>query len=169
MEAATEKILKPAVSYIRGMEELAEQLAVRDFDLMLAGDASGNTADRPCGFACVAYDRRAGMSIVHRGGFNHGTVNMAELMPYVHALWFFVSTNKKFDVPCRVLIVSDSEVTVRQGTRQYVRNGNACFWAAIDWFEKIGFQFEWRHVYRNTNPMNAHCDEIAGQVRKQFM
>jgi ribonuclease HI len=152
------------------MKQVAEDLGVYDFDLMLAGDGSGTTADNPCGFACYAYDRRAQEIIVHKGSFNHGTNNFAELMPYVHALWHF-QTTQQTDIrfPVRVLVVSDSELTVRQGQRLYSRNANLCLWEAINWFEEHGYEFTWKHVRRNTNPIHTDCDKIAGIMRKKLL
>ena len=154
--------------YIPDLEALIDQAGVEIVDLVLAGDGSGTTTNESCGFACVAYDRRRGEVFVHKGGFSHGTNNLAELMPYVHALWYYQANNKFSSRPVRVLIVSDSELTVRQGQRKYRREANACLWAAIDWFEQNGFYIHWRHVYRNTNPVNAACDKFAGRVRKSF-
>jgi len=156
--------------YIHNLELLAGRLGVQDFDLMLAGDGSGNTCDDPCGHACVAYDQVRQEVMVHKGGFNHGTNNFAELMPYLHALWHYWSSGRfSMKNPIRVLVVSDSELTVNQGKRKYRREANACLWAAMDWFEENGFCFEWRHVRRNSNPIHTTCDKIAGDARKMMI
>lgn len=149
------------------MESLASELGVPDFDLMLVGDGSGTTAEKTCGFACFAYNRRSGESKVHYGALSHGTNNLAELMPYIHALWHYHVTANPIN-RVRVLIVSDSEVTVRQGQGVYGRNANACWWNAVNWFEKNGYVISWRHVRRNTNTFSKLCDRHAGKLRKDF-
>jgi ribonuclease HI len=151
-------------------EALAKTLGLDEFDLLLVGDGSGNTVETPCGWHCSVFDRRAGTARQLFGSASAGTNNFAELSPYVHALWAYqtrrfgnagaVPTN-----PVRVAVVSDSEVTVRCGNRQYERRANGALWAAIEWFERNNYQIRWVHVRRNTNPLSALSDQVAGLAR----
>lgn len=132
-------------------------------DLLLVGDGSGTTADRPCGWCC--YAACDGNVVVHYGGTSHGTNNYAELALFLHALWHFDATAKR-QAKTRVCLVSDSELTVRCGNRQYARNANGALWASADWFETHGYALRWFHVRRNSNPYHTSCDAIAGIVRR---
>lgn len=139
--------------------------------LYLLGDGSGNIADAPAGWCVYAYNRLAQTVTRLTGAVSHGTNNFAELMPYVHALWhyhvmrFGNQERGPASTPIPVYVVSDSEVTVRQGNGLYRRSCNSCFWDAISWFEKNNYSPLWRHVRRNTTPVHQACDLIAGQKR----
>lgn len=145
------------------VEAVINSLALQPADLYIFGDGSGTTAANPFGWSCIVYDKRSGAVARHCGAGTTGTNNLAELWPYIHALWDFYAGKPR--LPVRVVIVSDSELTVRCGTGQYGRNANLALWAAIDWFGKNGCSFFWRHVPRNSNPLNAMGDEQAGKAR----
>jgi ribonuclease HI len=153
-------------------EKLAEELGVKKFDLMLAGDGSGMTRKEACGWHCNCYYKPGGLIKEVFGGASSGTNNYAELVPYVHALWHFHSAwverfpGRKPDLT--VLVVSDSELTVRCGNREYQRKANLALWAAVDWFEQNGYRFVWKHVPRNSNPLGKRSDKLAGEARGLF-
>jgi ribonuclease HI len=148
------------------MDMLATHLDLPDHDLLLVGDGSGTSYEKPVGWTCIAHDRRRPRVTVHVGTLSCGTNNVAELLPYVQALWHHSQDHAKAPAtPVPVVIVSDSEVTVRCGNRQYARRANACIWAEIDAFEKLGYCLHWHHVARNSNPWHALADTIAGQAR----
>jgi ribonuclease HI len=153
-------------------EALVSELSLPEFDLLLVGDGSGTTYTKPCGWACVAWNRLTDEIDIHNGGTSCGTNNFAELIPYVQAIWHFDQIFRKFkeEEPtrkARIEIVSDSEVTVKCGNKEYTRKGNACLWAAIECFEKTGwYDIHWTHVYRNTNRFSKRCDWLAGETRQ---
>jgi ribonuclease HI len=149
-----------------GLEALAEELRLTDHDLLLVGDGSGSVYHRPTGWACVAYDRLKPQVTVHAGALTCGTSNFAELAPYVQALWYHHQDHgQPTQADTDVALVSDSEVVVRCGNRQYSRNANACLWAAIEWFERCGYRLTWRHVRRASIDWNVWADRIAGYLR----
>lgn len=155
---------------LANIETLAGELELSNFDLLLVGDGSGTIYQQPGGWACTAYDRRSRRAWLHTGAVSGATNNFAELLPYVHALWY--AHQELLPVgpgPIQVQIVSDSELTVRCGNGCYQRRANACLWAAITWFEQNGYRLRWRHVPRNTNPWNRLADRVAGQVRKALV
>lgn len=153
-----------------GLEVLASDLCLPDFDLLLVGDGSGTSYDRPAGWACLAYDRRKAKVTVHAGGATCGTNNFAELAPYVQALWHHHQDHGQAPrAPVRVQVVSDSELTVRCGNGRYARRANGCLWAAVSWFEENGYRLAWRHVPRNSNPWNALADRVAGEMRTSLL
>lgn len=157
-------------------EALAAELGLPDFDLLLVGDGSGTSLPFACGWAVTSYQRSSQQAQLIYGGASTGTNNLAELTPYLHALWTF-EANRGRQPPVdeqgmfianaiRVAIVSDSEITVKCGNRQYGRNANGCLWAGIEWFEKNGYRFHWRHVPRNSNELSTEADRVAGKVRR---
>jgi ribonuclease HI len=152
---------------ITSLDQLAQDLHLPTIDLLLIGDGSGTVYDKPAGWGCVAYDHRQQQVTLHAGALTTGTNNFAELMPYVQALWFHHQDHGQAPVtPVSVVIVSDSEVTVRCGNKRYARRANACVWSAISWFETNGYQLHWHHVRRNSNGWSAFMDNIAGQARQ---
>ena len=93
-----------------GLEALAEELALDDFDLVLVGGGAGSVYDQPTGWICVALDRRKRQGTVHAGGLTCGTTNVAELAPFVQALWHHHQKHGQDPAaPVAVALVSDSE------------------------------------------------------------
>ena len=152
--------------------EAVKSLGLENYDFVLFGDGSGTTANTPCGWACIAVEKgpQTPSIAIYRGGTSNGTNNLAELCPYLFAIWHIDS--RYLNVPMKpksIAIVSDSEMTVRCGNREYERRANAPFWSSMEWFEASGrYQFTWKHVRRNSNPLNARCDLLAGETRKYF-
>ncbi len=155
------------------MENLAASVGVADFDLLLAGDGSGNQNTAPCGWACFSYYRPRRSVRTHFGGASGGSNNVAELTPYCHVLALFhdaccksVSTRRSDRPSFEVLIVTDSEVTARCGDGTYGRNANLHLWAAIDYFVKAGYRITWKHAKRNSSPPGEAADLLAGRLRR---
>lgn len=150
------------------MEEFAAEMGVdEDVDLLLVGDGSGGTHRSPAGWGCMAYDRDLETVTIHAGALTAATVNFAELVPYVHALWHHHQSHADREVVHRrVAIVSDSQVTVRCGNREYRRKANGCLWASIEWFERRGYELEWIHVRRNSNEWSEFADWIADRGQR---
>ena len=158
-------------------EDVIKKLKLPTADLYLFTDGSGTSIDKSCGCACIYYDNVRKQYSVNISAYNHGTNNLAELMPVLCSLWVFEYRHKisKFIISerlnVRVEIISDSEVTVKQGNGEYnkVDGPNAMLWEAINWFNNNGYKLHWNHVYRNTNPINAMCDKLAGETRKKLL
>jgi ribonuclease HI len=149
------------------LDDLARRLVLPAFDLLLVGDGSGTVHHRPAGWACVAYDRLKQQAVLHTGAVSCGTNNLAELFPYVQALWHHHQNHDQVvPAPVRVQIVSDSELTVCCGNGRYARRANGALWAAVAWFEQNGYRLGWRHVPRNSNVWHALMDRLAGRSRR---
>ena len=148
-----------------GLKDLARSLDIAEYDLLLVGDGSGTVYAEPAGWSCLAYDRIKDSIVLHAGAVTAGTNNFAELAPYAHALWFHHQEHP-LGGPFRAHVVSDSELTVRCGNRQYTRRANGALWAAIEWFEGQGYRLRWHHVARATIPWNRLADEVAGRARR---
>lgn len=151
----------------KDFNDLAVELALPSHHLMIVSDGAGNFAYTPFGYyAGVLVD-----GDVHEitGGGSHGTNNYAELTPFLHAMSWYASTHdlptiEKLNVAC----VSDSELTVKCAQGLYARNANRGLWAEYDHFKRLGFDFIWRHVPRNSNPINVRADEEAKRMRGLF-
>jgi len=149
------------------LEHVSGQLSLTDFDVLLIADGSGTVSTEPAGWACTVYDRRKQEVLIHTGGWSVGTNNLAELVPFVHALWHLNQGERELVAkPVVVQIVSDSELTVRCGSGQYERRANGCYWAAIQWFEEHDYLLHWLHVRRNSNLWNEWMDAIAASARQ---
>jgi len=148
------------------IKEISNKLGLPSYDVLLLGDGSGNSANGCSSWGCVRYIPVNNIVEVRFGGASLGTNNFAELMPYLSVLW--LDTTEKHSVPRKIEIVSDSELSVKCGNREYKRNANLPLWAAFDCLEQLGYRIHWNHIPRNTNPANTLCDKLAGQVREEI-
>ncbi len=147
-------------------DKLISEMNLPPCDLLIIGDGSGTTRDEPCGWYCKAYSPYFGWMRDFFGCSNTGTNNYAELFPYIQALWHYETIKLTLGITfTKVIIISDSEVTVRCGNGSYNRNCNLSLWAAIDWFVQHGYQIVWKHVPRNSNPVNKLADEMSKKMR----
>jgi len=144
------------------LDAFAAKLEIAPFDLLLIGDGAGGVYSQPAGWSCIAYDHRKQHVLLHAGGISGGTTGFAELIPFVHALYFHHQDHgQKPDIPVKVQIVSDSEVIVRCGMGEYSRQANLCWWSALEWFEDRGYFLTWQHERRNSNAWNQWADAVA--------
>jgi hypothetical protein len=70
------------------------------------------------------------------------------------------------DPPYRVWIFSDSDYTVKCGSREYNRKANLDLWTVVDWYETRGYRLRWRWVPRNSNPLHASADTLSRSARE---
>lgn len=131
-------------------------------------DGSGTTPDKPCGWAAAIHRHQAGDDPEVRtisGGESNGTNNTSELRAAVYGLWYAhrVMGLSRGD---RVLVVSDSEITVRAGQGKYSRDAQEPMWRSVDWYTKdLGVVLDWVWVPRNSNPIHAWCDAESRRCR----
>lgn len=138
------------------------------WDLLVFGDGSGVAWDAPGGFCAFMIDGRKHLRTHILGAHSSATVNRMELSAYVEAINFHYChmIEGKIDrPPYRVWIFSDSEYVVKSGSRQNARKANRDLWIVLEWYETRGYQFRWRWVPRNSTPLNAMSDRLAGRVR----
>lgn len=152
------------------IKDVIESLGLPESDLYFFGDGSGTTPSLPCSFFVTAYDNRKKETKTFFGGFNHGTNNFAELMPYLHALWYYDHSDRSFPrKKTRVSIVSDSELTVNCCNGKYAVGVNLPLWSMMDWFKNNGFEISCFHVPRNSNWLMKLADKRASEVRRCIM
>ena len=146
-------------------KRISNELSLASYDLLLIGDGSGTLFNKPCGWCCFLYDFVKDTLTQIAGGATIGTNNYSELVPYINALWYDLYQGPK-TFPRNVEIVSDSELTVRAGNREYSRSYAEILWASIDKAEALGYNLHWNHIHRNTNEISTECDRIAKELRK---
>jgi hypothetical protein len=127
-----------------------------EYDLFLIGDGSGTTIGNPGGWCCLSF---ADFSWNFFAGYlNSSTNNFSELIPYIHALWAHENSHKDLKRINTVIIC---------GNGIYQRSANRVLWAGINYFEEIGYIFNWIWVPRNSNELSALADKVAGGLRKE--
>lgn len=151
---------------IEDIETLSSALKLEEYDALLIGDGSGTVAATPSAWSCWRYLKASKKLELHHGASTFGTNQFAELMPYLGVLW--LDHYEKHARPRRIQIVSDSEVTVKCGNKDYGKSANLILWNMLDFLSDEGYLIKWKHVNRNTNDFNAACDRYAGNLRRQI-
>lgn len=146
--------------------ELLDALHITSPQVVLIGDGSGSLWSRPCGWSVIALDFINKIFEVYMGSSSHGSVNYAELYPYIHALTALTDLWCKREIlpPKHIDICSDSEVTVRCGSGIYGRTAHGGLWASIEYFGKI-HQITWNHIPRNTYQLHILADKLSKHAR----
>lgn len=144
--------------------KLIKDNQLEDFDFIIVADGSGSTLNRPCGFWCYIYDKYQD-KVFHLGGaFTHGTNNLAEIMPFVHAMFYL--KNGEFLIRDRdILCISDSEILVKQGKGMYKRN--SIMWKVIEEIDEYCY-VEWKWMSRNSNEILKQCDDNSKWLRSKI-
>ena len=145
-----------------------QELHPGQWDLLLFGDGSGQQWSSGGGFCAFLVDTRRQLRAHIVGARSHTTVNRMELGAYVEALSFhynYLLENRLERPPYRVWIFSDSEYVVKCGSRVYERKANRDLWVSLDWYETRGYQLRWRWIPRNSTPLHAMADRLAGRAR----
>lgn len=143
-----------------------EQPLINRYDFILFTDGSGTIIENPCAWCYVQYEVSEDTFLVGYGLTSRGTNNHAELLPVTHFLLKDSYKRNKKSEKRFGLVISDSEVTVKQGTGDYARNSNQMLWAAVDVaLTTTNCVLDWKHVPRNTNLYNKFCDWGAGYLR----
>jgi len=152
-------------------EFLKQQEIPSDWDLLLFGDGSGLKWEMGGGFAAFIIDRARGLREHIVGALTRTTMNRMELGAYVHALAYHyhdILAGKIAEPPYNVWIFSDSKFTVTTGQGRNRAKANADLWSMINWFETRGYRLHWRWVARNSNPLGAMADQLAGKARRDI-
>jgi len=147
----------------------SQEIPLSQWDLLLFGDGSGLDWKGAGGYSAFLVDRRLHARAVVIGGRSHSTVNRMELTAYTEALsyhYYKLLSESVKDPPYRVWVFSDSEYTIKCGSREYGRKANLDLWTVVDWYETRGYRIRWRWVPRNSNPLHAKADQLSGNARK---
>lgn len=133
------------------------------YEVVLIGDGSG--INKEGAWTVVIVDNRSSEISVMTGGLTLTTINVMELMPYVHALAWLERENK---LPERVLVMSDSKYVVSCGNGTAQSKKNAAFWAAMDYYRQR-LQIDFVLFPRNSTVELAFCDRLSGILRRRFV
>lgn len=146
----------------------AQEIRPQQWDLLVFGDGSGGAWPGAGGFCAFMVDARRQLRAQIIGGHSNSTVNRMELGAYVEALnlhYNHILSGEIDNPPYRVWIFSDSEYVVKSGNREQGRKANRDLWVVMEWYETRGYRFKWRWVPRNSTPLNAMSDRLAGRAR----
>jgi len=150
------------------------RLRISQWDLALIGDGSGSSWMHGCGWAGVLIDRFTKGRRLFYGGMNVGSINLAELMPYMHALsWYHENFGrdrlKRADHGVlHVHIITDSQVICQHGSKINAGqnpSSNRSAWACMAQFIKEGYILHYHHIPRCTVALNVVADKVAGVSR----
>lgn len=132
-------------------------------DFLLIGDGSGSKVEQPSASFVTILNNNFEVVNQILSYTSIGTNNFAELHPYVLALYYIgcdpTNTNKK------IVIISDSEITVQCGNKQYERKANLFLWRSIEHYENI-FDIKWIWQPRNSNYYLEKADTESKRFRK---
>ncbi len=147
-----------------------------EWDVLLVGDGSGTTWNNPCGWASVLIDRNLGLRKTMIGAMNAGTSYLAELIPYVQALsWYIEGPGKARLLDLRMVnptaklkvhVITDNQTLATQGQGRMSRRKGFCYWRLIEAFEEEGYAVYWHWLGRSTIALNCLCDYLAGECRR---
>lgn len=156
---------------------LMQRLSASDpnWDALLAGDGSGTNWNEPIGWATVLFDRHFGRSKRFKGAMDCGTSYLAELMPYVQALsWYLeghgrhlLHERRKEDPNAylRIHILTDNKTVALQGRGEQKRTVGSYYWAMFDSITDRDAGIAWHYAPRLSTGMNKLCDLLAGEMR----
>jgi hypothetical protein len=144
------------------------------WDVIIAGDGSGNAWNQPCGWSGILVDRMYRGRQLFFGGANLGSVNFAEAMPYLTALtWYDANVGKRLLKQLgslRVHIITDSQVVAHWGTKacqigEELPRRQIHTWATIREYRRLGYLFRFHWAERMSSGFNWACDLVAGLAR----
>lgn len=157
------------------ISQLTQMLGISTYDVLLIGDGSGSGWNLATGWACTLIDRYSSAAKLFYGGANCGTISIAELMPYLHAMtWFFSQDGPGHDrlkaalANRRALVVhviTDSAYIANCGNAICERKVHPHLWAAMDYFSTLGVVMIYHHWNRSEVTLNVLADEVSRQTR----
>lgn len=162
-----------------------------DWDALLIGDGSGTDWKNSCGFAAVLIDHYGNYRAPFNGGLNTGTNQLAELLPYLHAMTWYASGPGKARLDDRIAkfkpsliadasycgpprptvkihIITDNRNLANQGNFLAARKAYSWLWKSFDELSAMGYQFKWHWLERMKLGLNRLVDYLAGRCRLEM-
>lgn len=147
------------MDYKKRIRELKSSLPPMDY--LLIGDGSGQNEEGA--WAVRLYNLVEGTTDLFAGAISHTTNNVMELHGYIVVLGELYRRGIRGP---RVLICSDSNVTVQCGQGRWKRKSNTHWWAALDEIsDQLDAKVQFYHIERNSIPEAEEADRLAGQLR----
>lgn len=149
------------------LPEFLSIVNVSPYRYTIIADGSGSTWGKPCGFGCLILEGNNILKYLG-GNFTNGTNNFVELFPFIFALNYIDSTNhiSLLDGRGKVLCVSDSQITVNCGNRNFSRNTNKFLWNLLDNFENAGYSLSFQWQPRGFCELHKLIDLLSKKERK---
>jgi ribonuclease HI len=150
----------------------------KDWDVIIVGDGSGSMWGRPGGWGALVFDKHTNSCKTLYGGISDTTVNICELIPYIHALQWYTRapytegavSNRRIRTDTGIMVMpiihifTDCDVIAKQGNYQMARDANAAYWAALDYFKYMyDIYFHW--IPRDVIPANKFADYLSKSAR----
>lgn len=142
---------------------------------LLVGDGSGSKTDSPFGWASCLVERQTGGRQLFYGGLSCGTINIAELLPYVHALdWYEINiagSRPSTRGYRNVHILTDSQTVARWINRANAGQSHHYFRPYIvmlEGFRKLGYAMHAHWIERQTSLLHNVTDLVSVDSRKQL-
>lgn len=165
----------PELLAVKPILEWTQAQQLPEWDVILIGDGSSSKWEVGAGWACTLIERQTGRREVFWGGMNLGTVPIAEIMAYVHAmLWYSaeIERRSKTHRKIRVLVICDNKPLMQQG-EQLARgartpgslDSNRALWRALIGYQQEGFSFAFHWIERVTIALNRYADTLASAAR----
>ena len=165
-----------AVSPSAPLVDLLESYGIaRDdpWDAVIFGDGSGSRWGQPCGFASVLIRRTEMQRHVFTGGFNNGTVNVAELMAYLPALLWYTTNIVEPERSSGVVrahlvrVVTDSQYVASMASQKssVFTKKNSILLGALRMVEAAGVRLEWHWDRRTGSDLNQLADILSKAAR----
>lgn len=143
-----------------------------DWDAVIIGDGSGSGWSIGAGWSSVVTLRNLRRSPILAGGFNYGTVNIAETMAVYQGLMWLDSNGAAELKKLRntgwinVHVISDSELVVNQGNMKAGCTGpNRTIWRAVRDYEREGWRLKFHWCPRDQIQLNRLCDHASREAR----
>jgi len=129
------------------------------YDYVIVCDGSG--INKECAWAAILLTPGKELFKFFRGGVSQSTINVAEAIGFLHVLSWLEREGKTG----RVLLLSDSLITVRCGSGEFVPRANKWLWNAFQHFQEV-FQLHFLLIPRCSFKMAVMVDEEAGRLRR---
>lgn len=158
------------------LSAMLQKLGNPKYDVLIVGDGSGTGWATACGWACTLVIKNPENRRFFYGGMDTASINMAESMPYLHALTWY-DNNGGYDRlklvgHLDVLILTDSEVTANWGNQAMqpypveVPRKQVGIYAALREYGRLGYNCKFVWIPRQSNGFNYMADLIAGITRR---
>ena len=156
---------------------VVSELGINDWDALIVGDGSGTTWKGACGWSSVLIEHHSMYRRVFKGAWDPGTVGIAELSAYFHALIAYsvgpgkarlhdMMVMKRQDPRLKIHIVTDNETIVKQGEGIFPRKTLGALWAGLTYVEAQGYKLHWHWLKRDRLGLNRLVDHLSRESRK---
>jgi len=151
------------------LREALEHFEIPKYDLLLVGDGSGTGWKQGIGWACVLIEGGSYAREVVYGALSAGTVNLAEVWPYYHAMLWYLNgpwKPRRTRTTKHVYVITDSRIVAAQGNNQASRRLYGGVWADFDqWEREKNLKFHFRWLRRARLELNSFVDDLSRRSR----